>query len=95
MKKQEKIDALKKTLEYVQGDNFGMTKVCVGLCEVAEELYYKDDISFDQEMYVLDLIQSHPKYEYGRYTWKEGAKAPRIKWLKEQIAKLENKKANS
>lgn len=70
-----------------------------GLCSVLFSLYTSGACNLEEYARGEKLIESaisntsifNPRYRYYKkraYYWKEGAKAPRIKWLKRQIKKL-------
>jgi len=93
MKKEEKIDALNKGIKIIK------TFPTAGLCYLVHLLYgtsiyidYPKVISYAQKKYLLSIIPKvttsnkfHPFY------WKKFAKAPRVRFLQEQIKKLEKK----
>jgi len=86
MTNQEKIYTLKKMIEGVNED----MPVTSGLCWVASRLAIIGKLSIQEYIFIDGLINEQPKnYNYCPYLWEEGEKAPRIKWLKEQIKKLE------
>ncbi|WP_448506070.1 hypothetical protein [Immundisolibacter sp.] len=84
MKKQEKIDFLKYLLKFVRSKDFGKGKHYDGLCIIAENREIK------YQIYLIKILPA--RLSDGAYCWKYGAKAPRIRFLKEQIKKLEGKK---
>lgn len=70
-----------------------------GLCSTLFSLYSSGACNTEEFIRGNKLIESaisntsifNPRYRYYKktfYYWKEGAKAPRIKWLKRQIKKL-------
>ena len=88
MKRQEKIDALNKMIEGVNED---MPRFD-GLCGIVSRLVCRGGLSLQEFSFIFNLINRQPKnYNYCPYLWEKGEKEPRIKWLKEQIKKLEKK----
>ena len=89
MKKQEKIDGLKGMLKVVRSKGFNKGKYIDGLCLIMYRYSGKYKTEFKTWFYKI-----LPRRQFGdfrNYSWEPGAKAPRIKWLKEQIKKLEGK----
>lgn len=94
MTKKEKIQALKEVLRIVKSGYFGRDKWHDGLCGVITGCYWDEKINSRQRMYLENKINRLPKIKRGDsayYVWQYGIKAPRIKWLREQIKKLETK----
>lgn len=71
---------------------------CYGLCYWAVNLYYHDILSED-EYHKLDsyILENLPRFTWYKifhqfengYCWKKDDIAPRIKWIKAQLKKLE------
>ena len=86
MKKADKIDALKKLRWFVK-DRLGEATsagILAGLCDIIK--YSSIELIEEEKEYLLKIIPKHSEYEY---VWKERVKAPRIKWINEQIKRLE------
>lgn len=93
LSKADKIDALKKGIKVLKGHPTS------GLCYMVALLYgstgrlgYSKIISFAQKRYLLSII---PKVlrsnKFNPFYWKMYARAPRVRFLQEQIKKLEKK----
>ena len=88
MKKQEKIDALKKLRAYTRREE------CLsGLCYNINNMSLSNKLVGKEYFYLMDLLYSlNRKLQYSGdsdYCWKPEVKAPRIKWLTEKIKELE------
>lgn len=86
MKKQDKIDALKSLRKEA---SIRLKYYFIGLCGIIFFLYNTDNISKEQKEYLYKLIPKRRPFD--GYCWRIGAKSPRIKWINEQIKKLERK----
>jgi len=89
MKKADKIDALKVLKLYVNrylGTAITGVGILAGLCDILK--YASITLTDEQKEYLFRIIPKHSECEY---VWKERKKAPRIKWINEQIKKLEKK----
>ena len=86
--KVEKIDALNKAIRLVKIDRMS------GLCHTARTLYvYNKHILYRQKRYLLSLIPKVTEAnKYSPFYWKIYARAPRIRFLQEQIKLLEKSK---
>ncbi len=89
MKKADKIDALERLLQYTEQY---MGNCSLGFCSLMD-FYMPFDIEYHR--YYSSMLKKEAKLRgkvYGaEYLWKRGSKAPRIKWINEQIKKLEKK----
>lgn len=93
MNKQEKIDTikvLKKLRSKVKSSKFGLYNR-QGICHI---IWFDSDFADEHTNRVYKMIKKLPTYKESDYCWKPRVKAPRIKWLTEQIKKLENKGIN-
>lgn len=85
MKKANKIDALKKLKAEIKRDDYFS-----GLCYSITILYlFGKKITNGQKRYLRSLIPK--KRPYSGYCWKHGVKSPRIKFINEQLKRLEKK----
>lgn len=89
MKKQEKIDVLKKIKKEVV--NPRIVEAWSGICLAMTWLRSYSQITGEQERWVESKLPKQ-RYQATGYCWEPGVKAPRIKWINEQIKLLENKK---
>lgn len=93
MKKQEKINAWKKMKAGVKGDKFGRgVHQNNGLCHVLTTVYYDYDLDDEVAEYIRKILRKLKRMKDSAYVWEPGVKAPRIKWINEQIKKIEGKK---
>ena len=84
--RQEKIDALKKGVRLLR--KFHIT----GLCYMVQSLYGIRVITYRQKKYLLSIIPKVLKNDkFYPFYWKMYTKAPRVRFLQEQIKKLEKK----
>lgn len=90
MKKAEKIDALKKLKAFVKSDSFPQI-FTNGLCASACDLNSSGKITDAQMTFLVGPFRKTNTKKYGYFRWERGVKAPRIKWINEQIKKLEKK----
>jgi len=86
MKKQDKIDALKSLRKEAKSK---LNYSYMGLCGIISLLFSTVSISKKQQEYLYQLLPK--RRPYLGFCWKPGAKSPRIKWIKEQLKKLEKK----
>ena len=95
MKKQERADiisAYKKMRAFVKSKRFGAFHwQRNGLCHILDELYFSGSISYSAEEYIRDVIRKLRSKANTAYLWSPGVRAPRVKWINEQIKKLEKK----
>lgn len=90
MKREIKIQAWKKMKAGVKGDKFGRgVHQYNGLCHVLTTIYY--DYDFEVVEYIGRVLRKLKRMKDSAYVWEPGVKAPRIKWINEQIKKLEKK----
>jgi hypothetical protein len=89
LSREKKIEGLKLLLKVVRSKEFGKRKYLDGLCLIT----YSDRVftlEFDDFLYSI-----LPKRKMFRgiqdYCFEPGAKAPRVRFLQEQIKKLEKK----
>lgn len=88
MTKKQKIkalEALKK--EFQKG-------FCSGLCRASEDLHCAKDISDGAYRFIFTLLAKESLNRLGirvpsTFFWKRYAKAPRTRWINQQIKKLE------
>jgi len=68
-----------------------------GLCATNCELYQESIITKPEYYMIMRYIDNHPSENYYKktnpssfdgYWWKEGSKAPRLRWLTKHIDKL-------
>jgi hypothetical protein len=88
MKKADKIVALNRLADYT---DWYIGECFYGLCAILMDCVFKEG----EYQYLDFLLRKEAKLrdiDYGkRYIWRRGSKAPRIKWINEQIKKLEKK----
>jgi hypothetical protein len=93
LSKADKIDALKKGIKVIK------RYPTSGLCWMVNLLYgitisslFGKVISYNQKRYLLSIIPKvSENNKFRPFYWKMYAKAPRIRFLQEQIKKLEKK----
>lgn len=87
MKKSEKIDALKKLKAFVKSDKFGKGVFQEwGLCASAN--YISGGLFSNQYVYLRKLIRKQKRMPNSSYCWKQGVKAPRIRFIDRELKKL-------
>lgn len=87
MTKEEKIRLWRKMLKSVRGKDFGKTKDADGLCIILDH----EDYPYQFQNYFHRVLPKTKRGIFCNYCWEPGAKAPRIKWINEQIKILEKK----
>lgn len=89
MTKEKKIDALQKAIAFIRSDKFN-PQLTSGLCGVVIQLDFNNKITKAQVKFLENCIKTIPRrtYKDGAYAWKQGSKAPRIRFLNEQIKEL-------
>ena len=61
-----------------------------GICSVVVTLWWLGKINDDEEVALCSFLESAlPKRMHNGYCWEEGEIEPRMKWLNEEIKKLE------
>ena len=90
MTKEEKNDVLEKIKKEIV--SCSKTEMRTGICVFAYSLKISRRITDEQFHWVSDIL---PKQNYKRtgsgYCWKPKAKAPRIRWINQQLELLEKK----
>jgi hypothetical protein len=64
--------------------------VTSGLCILLTDLLILKKITVIERRYMISFLNNHlpPVDPHTGYVWRIGAKAPRLRWLNEQIEKL-------
>lgn len=92
MRKELKIDALKKLKAFVKTNQFNKGNIN-GLCLAILRMYSKLEIITRSQLNYLQLIIDNDSYNYNNqwesYYWKPGLKAPRIRWINKKLKELE------
>ena len=88
------LELLKILLEHI--NTIGMSaEQSKGLCSLIYRLDLANIISKSEGHKISNYIyENKPNITYFPYFWEQGMREPRIKWLKEQIEKLENENKN-
>ena len=89
MKKADKIDKLKRLLRQLKSKGFGKKQYADGLCLIM--FADKENYPLEFRHYIYKRLPMKRFGPFRNYCWEPGIKAPRIKWINEQIKKLEGK----